>query len=256
MLRSVITLNVSADGRFGVAILRNGPLCVASNLASITDEERIIPLDIAAIRSRFPALRRRFDGKRAVYLDGPGGTQVPESVIEAMAGALRSSASNVGGQFAASLESQGIVDGARSAARDFVNGASPDEIVFGQNMTSVTFALAHAVAATWREGDEIVLTRLDHDANVQGWQAAAKRRGVNVRLADFGPAPECVMPVESVLAEITPRTRLVAVTRASNALGTIVDAAAIAAIAAAAHEVGALVFVDAVHYASHGAIDV
>ena len=156
-----------------------------------------------------------------------------------MAGSLRSGASNISGQFAASVESQAVVDAARSAAADFLNAQSDEEIVFGQNMTSLTFALSRAVASTWNEGDEIVLTRIDHDANVQGWVTAAEARGVKVRFADFDPAPDCLLPVESVVGQITPRTRLVAVARASNALGTLVD---VGAIAEAAHRVGALVF--------------
>jgi len=170
-----------------------------------------------------------------------------------MAGSLRAGASNISGQFTASLESQAVVDDARAAVADLFNASSADEIVFGQNMTSLTFALSRAVAATWNEGDEIVLTRIDHDANVQGWVTAAESRGVKVRFADFDPAPDCLLPVESVVSQITPRTRLVAVARASNALGTLVD---VGAIADAAHRVGALVFVDAVHYTPHGSIDV
>jgi cysteine desulfurase family protein (TIGR01976 family) len=198
-------------------------------------------------------LSRRVAGRQAVYLDGPGGTQVPEEVIAAMAGTLRGGVSNTGGDFEASGESAATVSGARRAVADFINAARPEEIVFGQNMTSLTFAASRAIARTWKPGDEIVLTRLDHDANVRPWQLEAEARGVTIRYADFDAGRGCTLPTEAVARLLTDRTRLVAVTRASNALGTIVDARAIAHAAAAA---GALSFVDAVHYAPHGELDV
>ena len=208
--------------------------------------------DIDSIRSRFPALARTLDGTPVVYADGPGGTQVPDTVIEAMAGFLARGGSNLGGPFVTSEETAGVVAAARSAVVDLVNASSPEEIVFGQNMTSLTFALGRALARTWRPGDEIVCTRLDHDANVSSWMEAAAEAGAEVRLVDFDPADRRLDP-DAVAAALTDRTRLVAVTHASNALGTVVD---VAAVAEAARTVGALSFVDAVHYTPHGGIDV
>jgi cysteine desulfurase family protein (TIGR01976 family) len=202
-------------------------------------------------RAQFPALERRVGDRPAVYLDGPGGTQVPRSVITAMAGYLEAGGSNHGGDFVTSRYSIEVSDDARSAIADLFN-ASADEIAFGQNMTSITLAFSRALARTWSQGDEVVVTRLDHDANVWPWVLAAREAGAEVRFADFDPAIGG-LTVDHVRAVISERTRLVAVTRASNALGTVVD---VAAIAAAAHEVGALVYVDAVHYAPHGLVDV
>ena len=208
--------------------------------------------DIDSIRSRFPALARTLDGTPVVYADGPGGTQVPDTVIEAMAGFLARGGSNLGGPFVTSEETAGVVAAARSAVVDLLNASSPEEIVFGQNMTSLTFALGRALARTWRPGDEIVCTRLDHDANVSSWMEAAAEAGAEVRLVDFDPVDGRLDP-DAVAAALTDRTRLVAVTHASNALGTVVD---VAAVAEAARTVGALSFVDAVHYTPHGGIDV
>ncbi len=208
--------------------------------------------DIDSIRSRFPALARTLDGTPVVYADGPGGTQVPDTVIEAMAGFLARGGSNLGGPFVTSEETAGVVAAARSAVVDLLNASSPEEIVFGQNMTSLTFALGRALARTWRPGDEIVCTRLDHDANVSSWMEAAAEAGAEVRLVDFDPVDGRLDP-DAVAAALTDRTRLVAVTHASNALGTVVD---VAAVAEAARTVGALSFVDAVHYTPHGSIDV
>jgi cysteine desulfurase family protein (TIGR01976 family) len=205
------------------------------------------------VRKQFPALRRRVAGQPAVYLDGPAGTQVPDAVIEAMSRVLGRGISNTGGDFAASIEAADLVDSARLAVADFVNAARAEEIVFGQNMTSLTFAAARAIAKTWAPGDEIVVTHLDHDANVSPWVIEAEARGVVVRYADFDPVDGCTLPVEAVADQVGERTRLVAVTLASNAVGTIVD---VGAIAAAARSVGALSYVDAVHYAPHGPVDV
>lgn len=188
-----------------------------------------------------------------MYLDGPGGTQVPEDVIAAMSGVLRRGVGNVGGHFEASRDAVAVVAAARGAMADLLNAATPDEIVFGQNMTSLTFAISRSIARTWNPGDEIVVTRLDHDANVWPWVVAARARGVEVKYADFDPAVGCTLSVAAVAAHLSDRTRLVAVTHASNALGTIVD---VGAISDAAHAVGALCYVDAVHYTPHGSVDV
>jgi cysteine desulfurase family protein (TIGR01976 family) len=211
----------------------------------------LIP-DAASVRSRFPALARTLEGTPVVYADGPGGTQVPAIVIEAMSGFLTRGGSNLGGPFVTSEETAEVVAGARAAVVDLFNASTPDEIVFGQNMTSLTLALGRALARTWRPGDEIVCTRLDHDANVSSWMVAAAESGAKVRLVDFDPADGRLAP-DAVAAALTDRTRLVAVTHASNALGTVVD---VAAVAEAARTVGALSFVDAVHYTPHGTVDV
>ncbi len=209
-------------------------------------------LDVPAIRRQFPALSRTVGDLPAVYADGPGGTQVPQRVIDAMSSVLARGSSNLGGPFATSEETGKIQHAARRAVADLVNAAVPEEIAFGQNMTSITLALGRALARTWGPGDEIVCTRLDHDANVSSWMAAAEEAGAIVRLVDFDAQSGRLDPA-AVAASITPRTRLVAVTHASNAIGSIVD---VASVADAAHAAGALVFVDAVHYAPHGVLDV
>lgn len=207
--------------------------------------------DLAAVRGRFPALSRSENGPTAAYLDGPGGTQVPEAVIDAMSTVLADGVSNLGGDFGPSRDAERITDEARAAMALLVN-ADPDEIVFGQNMTSLTFAMSRALARTWESGDSIVLTSLDHDANFTPWDMAADDSGVYVRVAEFDPETG-LLDSGAVIDSIDDSTRLVAVCLASNALGTVVD---IAAIASAAHEAGALVYVDAVHAAPHRLIDV
>lgn len=208
--------------------------------------------DPTSIRSRFPALGRLVNGNPAVYLDGPGGTQVPDTVIEAMAGFLRRGGSNLHGPFVTSHETDDALEGARAAVADLF-GASPTEIAFGQNMTSLTYAVSRAIARTWDRGDNIVLTRLDHDANVTPWVQAANDAGVEVRFADFNPDLGCTLDLESMEAVLDRRTRLVAFSHASNAVGTITP---VNDIIERAHSVGALTYVDAVHFAPHGRIDV
>ena len=209
-----------------------------------------MPFDPHRARSLVPAVR---DASGRVFLDGPGGTQAPEQVIAAIAATLRRGQSNLGGAFATSVEADEVVRKARIAVADFFNASRPEEIVFGQNMTSLTMAVSRAIARTWAPGDDIVLTGLDHDANVWPWVLAAREKGVSVAIADFDPDRGCVLPVDAVASLLTPRTRLVAVTHASNALGTIVD---VGGICAAARDVGAMTYVDAVHYAPYGPIDV
>ncbi len=208
---------------------------------------RAMALDVIALRNRFPAISA--SGAPA-FLDGPAGTQVPEAVVEAIATALVSSASNVGGEFAASRASGRVVRDARRAAADFVGG-SPSEIVFGPNMTSLTFAFSRAVANEWGSGDRIVLSQLDHDANVTPWVRAAEERGVEVRFARIDP-DDVTLDLDHLESLVDARTRLVAVTACSNAFGSLVD---VARVARAAHSVGALCFVDAVHLAPHQRID-
>ena len=208
--------------------------------------------DLDAVRARFPSLSRTVDGMPAIYLDGPGGTQVPEEVIAAMAGFMGRGGSNLHGAFVTSHETDAVVDGARSAVADLV-GASPSEIVFGQNMTSLVYAVSRAIARTWAPGDNVVVTRLDHDANVAPWMQAAVDHGVEARFVDFVPEDGCALDLESLDAALDDRTRLVAFTHASNAVGTIPP---VADIVDRAHGVGALAFVDAVHFVPHGLVDV
>lgn len=208
-------------------------------------------LDISSVRSRFPALERTEHGLLAAYLDGPGGTQVPRSVIDAMASTLHDGVSNLGGGYGPSDDAVRITAEARAAVADLLD-SDPSEISFGQNMTSLTFAMSRALARTWKTGDTIVVTSLDHDANYTPWAMAAEEAGVAVRIAEFDPASGLLSP-DAVVGLIDETTRLVAVCLASNSLGTVVD---IAPISAAAHEAGALVYVDAVHAAPHHLIDV
>ncbi len=210
------------------------------------------PFDPEVARARFPALARDVGGRPAAYLDGPGGTQTPQEVIDAMGGVLADGVSNLGGGFAASEAASQIIAAARSAMADLFN-AGPEEIAFGQNMTSLTFAVSRALSSTWIEGDEIVVTRLDHDANITPWTMAAADRGVTVRWLDFDPAAGCTIDPGALAPLLGPRTRLVAVTHASNAIGSVVD---VARVVEQAHQAGALVYVDAVHYTPHGVVDV
>ena len=205
-----------------------------------------IPFDVAAVRARFPALRR---GEQ-VFLDAPAGTQVPDSVIEAIAGYLSESNANLGGAFATSRRSDEVVARAREAAARFL-GCTPDETVFGANSTTLNFHLSRTASRDFRPGDEIVCTRLDHDANVAPWLELAHDKGLTVRMADF--REDGSLDLDSLAASIGPRTKVVACSWASNALGTVNDVARVAALA---HGAGALAWIDAVHWAPHGPIDV
>jgi cysteine desulfurase family protein (TIGR01976 family) len=207
--------------------------------------------DIAHVRSQFPALTRVDGGHEAAYLDGPGGTQVPRGVIEAMTSTLRNGVSNLGGGFAASDDAVAITEAARQSVADLFN-ARPEEIVFGQNMTSLTFSMSRALSATWGAGDSVILTSLDHDANFTPWAMAARDRGVEVRVAEFDPATGVLDP-DQVASLLDETVRLVAVCLASNSIGTVVD---VAAVVRAAQEMGTLVYVDAVHAGPHRLIDV
>lgn len=207
-------------------------------------------LDPATIRPLFPALGRQVAGRPAIFFDGPGGAQVPASVIAAVAGYMERSNANIEGAFATSVETDTMIAAAREAGGDFL-GAAPDEIVFGQNTTTLNFLLAHAVARTLKAGDEIITTALDHDANIAPWLLVAADHGLVVREAPIRPG-DGTLDQEGLIALIGPRTRIVACTLASNALGSIPDAAA---IGRAAHRAGALFWVDAVHYAPHRRIN-
>ena len=204
------------------------------------------------LRAQFPALQLEVNGETAVFLDGPGGTQSPQRVIDAMSGYLAYGSSNLGGPFLTSRHADHIVEEARQAMADLLNARSPEEIVFGQNMTSLTFAMSRAIARTWQAGDEIVVTRLDHDANISPWLMAAEDKGVTVRWLDFDPA-DCTLRLDLLPGLLNAKTRLVAVTYASNAVGSISD---VKRVVQMAHQAGALVYVDSVHYAPHGLLDV
>ncbi len=208
--------------------------------------------DPEPLRAQFPALARLQDGRPVVFLDGPGGTQVPQRVIVAVVDYYRDANANDGGAFATSKASVAIVDEARGAIADFLGAASPDEIKFGQNMTSLTLHLGRSIGATLGPGDEVVVTTLDHEANVSPWRAMAADRGATVRTVDIR-LDDCTLDLEDLESKLSSRTKLVAVGYASNAVGTINP---VREIVARAHEVGALAFVDAVAYAPHGPIDV
>ena len=203
-------------------------------------------LDVEAARARFAALERPVS-----FLDGPGGSQVPREVVDAISGYLVERNANLGGPFAASRESDEVMEAGRRAAADFV-GATPDEIAFGANMTTLNFNLTHSFARTLQPGDEIVTTVLDHDANVSPWLLVAKDHGLVVRKVDIDVA-DCTLDYGQLESLLSEKTKVVAFTLASNGVGTIPDAARISELA---HSVGALAWADGVHYAPHRRIDV
>jgi cysteine desulfurase family protein (TIGR01976 family) len=200
---------------------------------------------VEAIRARFTALQQPI-----AFFDGPGGTQVPDSVIDAIAGYLRHSNANTGGPFATSHRTDAVIDSAHAAAAAFLN-ATPAEVAFGANMTTLNFSLTRAASRDWKAGDEIVCTKLDHDGNVAPWLEIAHDRDLTVRFAEIDD--ECRLDLEHLASLLTDRTRVVAFPWAANSVGTITPVAEIAALA---HEAGALAWVDAVHYGPHGPIDV
>jgi cysteine desulfurase family protein (TIGR01976 family) len=208
--------------------------------------------DVDALRREFPALAVVQDGRSLAYFDGPGGTQVPQRVIDAVTGYYEASNANDGGAFLTSERSDAVVRSARAAIADFVGAASPEEIKFGQNMTSLTFHISRSIGASLQPGDEIVVTTLDHEANVGPWRAIAADRGLTVRTVDIR-ADDVTLDLDDFERQLSPRTKLVAIGYASNAVGTINP---VAEIVRRAHEVGALTYVDAVHYAPHALIDV
>ena len=205
-----------------------------------------VAFDVAAVRARFAALQRK-----TAFFDGPGGTQTPDSVIEAVASYLREANANLGGPFETSLRSDQVVDAAHDTAARFL-GASPSEVGFGQNMTTLNFALTRTLGRELSPGDEIVVTRLDHDANVSPWLELADDLDLVVRYADLRE-DDCALDYEDLEAQVSERTKVVAFPWASNAVGSITDVRRVADLA---HEAGALAWVDAVHYAPHGPIDV
>jgi cysteine desulfurase family protein (TIGR01976 family) len=203
------------------------------------------------IRSQFPSMQRRHHGNPVAYLDGPGGTQVPRFVVDRMADYLLHHNANTHWKYPTSAETDEMILDARRALADFVNG-SPDEIAFGANMTTITFHVARALGMNWGPKDEIVLTELDHHANVAPWRRLEHERGVKVVMARMR-TEDGTLDLDDLERKITSNTRLVACVAASNALGTIVD---IQRVAAMAHAKKALIYVDAVHYAPHEPVDV
>lgn len=209
-------------------------------------------LDFSSARAQFPALQETDEqGRPYVFLDGPGGTQVPQSVIDAMADYFIRANANRGGHFVTSQRNEEVVNQAHIAMADFLNAPSAKEIVFGANMTTLTYALSRSIGRTMQPGDEVVVTRLDHDANISPW-LALEDQGVKVKWADFD-IEDCRLDIDHLASLLTSKTKLVAVGYASNAVGTINPVSRIAALA---RNVGAWLWVDAVHYAPHGPIDV
>jgi cysteine desulfurase family protein (TIGR01976 family) len=215
-----------------------------------TQNETRNALDLAWVRSQFPSLAQTVNGKPAVFLDGPGGTQVPQRVIDAISDYLKHDNANTAGAYATSRRTDSMIAGARSAMADFL-GCDPDEVVFGPNMTSLTFAISRSIGRALGPGDEIVLTHLDHDANISPWRAL-EERGVSIRMAEIHE-DDCTLDMDDLARKITDRTKLVAVGYASNAVGTINGVKKIIQLA---HERGAMAYIDAVHYAPHGPLDV
>ncbi len=208
--------------------------------------------DLSAVRERFPALQRRLDGRPCVYLDAPGGSQVPETVIEAMVGYLRSRNSNTHGTFVTSVETDELIAEARRSGAAFT-GADPDEIVFGPNATTLLFAFSRAVGRELGPGDEVLVTTLDHDANITPWVLAAEDAGATVRTVDIREE-DATLDIDSFRANLSERTKVAAFTLASNAVGTVTPAPDLvrAVRDASPH---AIVAVDAVHVAQHRALD-
>jgi cysteine desulfurase family protein (TIGR01976 family) len=201
-------------------------------------------LDVAAVRRRFSAL----DSPLA-FFDGPGGTQVPDEVIEAIATYLRESNANVGGPYGTSRATEALVTRARITAAEFL-GCSPEETIFGANMSTLNFALSRTAARELSEGDEVLVTRLDHDANVSPWLELEHDLGIRIGFVDIDE--ECRLDLDDLERQLSQRTKVVAFPVASNAVGTLVDVPRVAELA---HSVGALAWADAVHYAPHGPID-
>ena len=204
-----------------------------------------VGFDVDAVRARFPALQRGL-----AFFDGPGGTQVPAAVIDAISRYLRESNANTGGEFETGRRTDRLVADARLAAAGFL-GCGPEEVAFGANMTTLNFALTRALGRELAAGDEILCTKLDHDANVSPWLQLADDLGLTVRFVEL--TDECRLDLDDLEAKLSGRTRIVAFPWASNAVGTVTEVARICALA---HEAGALAWVDAVHYAPHGRIDV
>ena len=208
-------------------------------------------LDLVSIRKQFPSLERTLERHPVVYFDGPGGTQIPRQVMDAVAHYYLSMNCNIEGTFVTSEDTDRMLVEADRAMVDFLNARSPDEIAFGLNMTTHAYNVSRAIGKTLQPGDELVVTVLDHEANVSPWQAL-EERGVKVHRVDIHPE-DCTLDMEDLESKLTSRTKVVAIGYASNAVGTVNP---VSEVIEKAHQVGALVFVDAVHYAPHGPIDV
>src|SRR5690242_3413536 len=204
-------------------------------------------LDPTQVRAQFPSLAQTVNGHPAAFLDGPGGTQVPQRVIDAIANYLSRDNSNTSGAYATSRRTDAMIAEARAAMADFLH-CGADEVAFGQNMTTLTYAISRAIGRELKPGDEIVVTRLDHDANVSPWLAMAEDHGVTVRWAEIHDA-DCTLDIADLASKISEKTKLVAVGYASNAVGTINPVKVICRLA---HAAGALAYVDAVHFGPHG----
>jgi cysteine desulfurase family protein (TIGR01976 family) len=207
-------------------------------------------LDLTYIRAQFPSLAQTINGYPAAFLDGPGGTQVPQRVIDAISGYLSRDNANTGGAYSTSRNTDAMLAEARAAMADFLN-CGADEIVFGPNMTTLTYMMSRAIGRDLGPGDEILVTRLDHDANVSPW-LALEEKGVTIRWAEIHEE-DCTLDLDDLASKINERTKLVAVGYASNAVGTINPVKKIVGLA---HAAGALAYIDAVHYGPHGLIDV
>jgi cysteine desulfurase family protein (TIGR01976 family) len=216
-----------------------------------TTETLAPALDVTSIRAQFPSLAQTVNGHPAAFLDGPGGTQVPQRVIDAIADYLRRDNANTGGAYSTSRRTDAMIAEARAAMADFLHCAA-DEVVFGPNMTTLTYAMSRAIGRELKSGDEIVVTRLDHDANCSPWLQMAEDRGVTVRWAEIHDE-DCTLDLANLASKINSKTKLVAAGYASNAVGTINPVKEIVALA---HQAGALAYIDAVHYTPHGLIDV
>ena len=215
-----------------------------------TETAAPVALDLSYVRAQFPSLAQTINGHPATFLDGPGGTQVPQRVIDAISDYLRRNNANTHGAYATSRNTDAMLAEARAAMSDFLHCAA-DEIVFGANMTTLTFMISRAIGRDLRPGDEILVTRLDHDANVSPW-TALEEKGVTIRWADIREE-DCTLDLNDLASKINSKTKLVAVGYASNAVGTINPVKEIVRLA---HAHGALAYIDAVHYAPHGLIDV
>jgi cysteine desulfurase family protein (TIGR01976 family) len=217
----------------------------------LTTEPALAPvLDLSYVRAQFPSLTQTVNGHPAAFLDGPGGTQVPQRVIDAISNYLGRDNANTDGAYATSRRTNAMLTDARAAMADFLNCAA-DEVVFGPNMTTLTYLMSRAIGRDLGPGDEIVVTRLDHDANVSPW-LALEEKGVTIRWAEIHEE-DCTLDLADLASKINEKTKLVAVGYASNAVGTINPVKEIVRIA---HAAGALTYIDAVHYGPHGLIDV
>lgn len=227
-----------------------------SDQSTISDGSSSLPvtgdIDLSSRRAHFPSLALEQNGNPVIYLDNPGGTQVPQICIDAISAYLRASNANTNGAFVTSMRTDALLAEAHTAIADFLGSSDPREIIFGPNMTTLTFSLSRAIGRTLTAGDEIVITALDHDANASPWQALSEERGVVIRIAEVDTST-CTLDMADLRSKITERTKVVAVGYASNAVGSIND---VSTVIEWARDAGALSFVDAVHYAPHGPIDV